>query len=81
MLPAEMRGGRVKVKTETVARLTIHGAALQAAIDESKNARRRRLLLEMLSDGGEQPLSELSKLVKDADRPERPVQARIRGAH
>ena len=66
MLPAEMRGGRVKVKTETVARLTIHGAALQAAIDESKNARRRRLLLEMLSDGGEQPLSELSKLVKDA---------------
>ena len=31
MLPAQMRGGRVKVKTETLARLTVSGAALEAA--------------------------------------------------
>ena len=66
MLPAEMRGGRVKVKTETVARLTISGQALEQALADCKNARKRRLLLELLSDGSEQPVSELNKLVKDA---------------
>ena len=66
MLPAEMRGGRVKVKTETVARLTISGDALEQALADCKNARRRHLLLELLSDGGEQPVTELNKLVKDA---------------
>ena len=66
MLPAEMRGGRVRAKTETVARLTVSGPALEAALAECKNARRRRLLLELLSDGGEQPVSEMNKLVKDA---------------
>ncbi|MBR1606693.1 MAG: primosomal protein N' [Clostridia bacterium] len=66
MLPAEMRGGRVRVKTETVARLTIAGEALEDAIAACKNARKRRLLLEMLSDGGEHPVSEIAGLVKDA---------------
>ena len=66
MLPAEMRGGRIQVKTETVARLTVQGEALENALTACKNARRRRLLLEMLSDGGEYPISEISKLVKDA---------------
>lgn len=66
MLPAEMRGGRVKVKTETVCRLTIAGEVLQQALDGCKNARKRRLLLEMLSDGREWPLSEISPLVRDA---------------
>jgi len=66
MLPAEMRGGRVRCKTEAVARLTIAGEALEAAIAACKNARKRKLLLELLSDGSEQPVSEISKLVKDA---------------
>ena len=65
MLPAEMRGGRVRVKTETVARLTVTGPALEDALAGCRNARRRRLLLELLSDG-EQPVAELNKLVKDA---------------
>ena len=65
MLPAEMRGGRVRVKTETVARLTVSGPALEDALAGCRNARRRRLLLELLSDG-EQPVAELNKLVKDA---------------
>ena len=51
MLPAQMRGGRVKIKTETAARLLIAGDDLQAALTGCKNARKRRLLLEMLSDG------------------------------
>ena len=59
----EIRGERI---TETVARLTVQGEALAAAIAACKNARRRLLLLEMLSDGGQYPLSEISKLVKDA---------------
>ena len=66
MLPAEMRGGRIKIKTETVARLLISGPALENALAECKNARKRRLLLELLSDGGPQPVAELNKLVKDA---------------
>ena len=66
MLPSEMRGGRVKVKTETVAALAVSGEALGDALSACRNARKRRLLLEMLSDSGDQPVSELSKLVKDA---------------
>ena len=66
MLPAEMRGGRVKVKTETVCRLKIAGEALEQALAGCKNARKRRLLLEILSDGKEWPLSEISPLVRDA---------------
>lgn len=66
MLPAQMRGGRIKVKTETAARLLIAGEALQKAIDDSKNARKRRLLLEILSDGQSHALSEIRQLVKDA---------------
>lgn len=66
MLPAQMRGGRVKIKTETAARLLIAGDDLQAALAGCKNARKRRLLLEMLSDGQPHAVSELRQLVKDA---------------
>lgn len=66
MLPAEMRGGRVKIKTETVVRAKVQGEALENALLSLKRARKQRLLLEMLSDGSEQPVSEINKLVKDA---------------
>lgn len=66
MLPAEMRGGRVKVKTETAARLTVQGEALEAALEACRRASKQRLLLEMLSDGSAQPVSEIAKLVKNA---------------
>ena len=66
MLPAQMRGGRVKIKTETAARLLIAGDDLQAALTGCKNARKRRLLLEMLSDGQPHAVAELRQLVKDA---------------
>ena len=66
MLPAQMRGGRVKIKTETAARLLIAGDDLQAALAGCKNARKRRLLLEMLSDGQPHAVSKLRQLVKDA---------------
>ena len=66
MLPAQIRGGRVKIKTETAARLLIAGDDLQAALTGCKNARKRRLLLEMLSDGQPHAVAELRQLVKDA---------------
>ena len=66
MLPAQMRGGRVKIKTETAARVLIAGDDLQAALTGCKNARKRRLLLEMLSDGQPHAVAELKQLVKDA---------------
>ena len=66
MLPAQMRGGRVKVKTETAARLLISGSELQTALAGCKNAKKRRLLLEMLSDGKPHAVSELNQLIKDA---------------
>ena len=66
MLPAQMRGGRVKIKTETAARVLIAGDDLQAALTGCKNARKRRLLLEMLSDGQPHAVAELRQLVKDA---------------
>lgn len=66
MLPAEMRGDRVRVKTETAAVLTIEGTALQDAMDACRNARKRRLLLELLSDGQPHTIAELNVLVKDA---------------
>jgi len=66
MLPAEMRGDRVRVKTESAAQLTIAGPALETAMQECKNACKRRLLLEMLSDGQVHTIADLSVLVKDA---------------
>ncbi len=69
MLPAQMRGGRVKVKTETVAKLLVSGERLAAAMTEEKRSPKRKLLLELLSDGEEQPLSELSILVKSPREP------------
>ena len=66
MLPAEMRGARVRVKTETVATLTVSGVELESAIASCGRAHKRRLLLQLLSDGQTYPVSGLSELVSDA---------------
>ena len=66
MLPAEMRGARVRVKTETVATLAISGVELEAAIASCGRAHKRKLLLQLLSDGQTHPVSGLSELVSDA---------------
>ena len=51
MLPAQMRGGRVKVKTERTAQLSVtREAALEAAKAE-KRSRKRAEILKLLADG------------------------------
>ena len=65
MLPAQMRGGRVKEKTQTVARLAIPREQAEAAIAAQGRSHKRRMLLTLLSDGEKHPVSELRLLVRD----------------
>ncbi len=65
MLPAAMRGGRVKEKTEPMARLNIPKEDVEAAAFAQKRSPRRALLLTLLKDGKSHPVKELSLLVKD----------------
>ena len=65
MLPAEMRGGRVKIKTQTVAWLTCPPERLEEAIAAQGRSQKRRTLLTLLRDGEKHPLEELAMLVRD----------------
>ncbi len=65
MLPAEMRGGRVKIKKETCARLRIPVSDAQEAIDKEKRSQKRRLLLAILSDGKPHPMDEIRQIIRD----------------
>ena len=65
MLPAEMRGGRVKVKLEEYAQLTISPERVEEAIQSQKRAPKRQLLLTLLSDGQAHPVEELRALVNN----------------
>ncbi len=66
MLPAEMRGSRIKVKTQTFVQLTIPKSEIQEAIEKQKNASRRKLLLTVLSDGQPHTMEELRSVVGNA---------------
>ena len=65
MLPAEMRGGRVHVKQQPVARLTIPLQDVDEAIFKQGRSQKRRKLLELLRDGAPHPVGELKMLVRD----------------
>ncbi len=69
MLPAEMRGGRVKVKTEEYARLTIPQDRIDEAIEKQGRAARRRLLITLLSDGQYHSLEELRGMIRNVREP------------
>lgn len=69
MLPAEMRGGRVKVKTEECARLLIPAERMDEAIESQKRAPKRRLLLTLLSDGEWHAVEELRGMIRDVREP------------
>ncbi|MBQ3155514.1 MAG: primosomal protein N' [Clostridia bacterium] len=69
MLPAEMRGGRVTVKTQPVAQLAIPRARLEAAIEQQGRSQKRRMLLNLLRDGEVHPVEELRLLVRDPMEP------------
>ncbi|NLM85355.1 MAG: primosomal protein N' [Clostridiales bacterium] len=65
MFPTQMRQGRVKEKTQTVARLLLDEAALEEAIKQNHRAPKRKLLLNLLSDRLSHPVAELKALVRD----------------
>ena len=65
MLPAEMRGGRVQVKTQPVCRLAIPAEEVEDAIARQGRSRKRRLVLSLLKDGRVHPLGELALLVRE----------------
>ena len=69
MLPAEMRGGRVSVKTHPVARLAIPVGEVDAAIEKQGRSQKRRMLLTLLRDGEAHPVEELRLLVRDPMEP------------
>ncbi len=65
MLPAQMRGGRVHVKTEKTVRLAVSGdEALDAAKKEKRSAK-KAALLRILADRKAHTVKELSTMVKD----------------
>ncbi|MGN1019113.1 MAG: primosomal protein N' [Aristaeellaceae bacterium] len=65
MLPAEMRGGRVQVKRQTVAKLSIPASRVEEAMAAQGRSARRRQLLQLLSDGQPRPVGELKLLVRE----------------
>ena len=65
MLPAEMRGGRVQVRRQPVARLAIAREAVEEALESQGRSQKRRMLLNLLRDGEPHPVAELKMLVRD----------------
>lgn len=65
MLPAQMRGGRVHVRSEQTAALRIPAEEARAAAERQGRSQKRRTLLLLLSDGEEHPVSALGELVRD----------------
>ncbi len=66
MLPAEMRRTRVRVKTELTACAALTPDALHAyMVRLNPRARRKRMVLTLLSDGQPHPMDEIRALVRD----------------
>ena len=65
MIPAQMRGGRVHVKTERTARLAVSPEAAEAEIAAGRRNTKRAQLLEILKDGEARPISALAEQVRD----------------
>ena len=65
MLPAQMRGGRVHVKTERTAQLAVTAQEALDAADREKRSLKRAKLLRILADGEKHAVRELSNEVKD----------------
>ena len=65
MIPAQMRGGRVKEKQIAVASLTVQGEALDEAIRVNSRAKKRLEVLEALREGPK-PVSILNSIAAGA---------------
>lgn len=65
MLPAQMRGGRVHVKTERIVRLAVAPEEATAAAEAEKRGRKRAEILRVLAEREEISVKELAESVKD----------------
>ena len=65
MLPAQMRGGRVRVKTERTARLAVSPEEAGVLAEGEKRSRKRADLLRILADGKIHTIKELAEKVRD----------------
>ena len=65
MIPAQMRGGRIHARTERTARRTVSETEGHAALEKARPGSKRRKLLELLTDGEEHTIRELSEQVRD----------------
>ena len=65
MLPAQMRGGRVRVKTVRTARLTVSAETAEDIILADKRNGKKSRLLRLLLSGEEIPVPELASSVND----------------
>jgi len=75
MYPAEMRGRRVRVKTQTAAVLAIAPGDVDAAMEAQGRSRKRRMLLSLLRGGDAVPVSDLKQLVADPGEALRQLEA------
>ena len=65
MLPAQMRGGRVRAKEEVFVRCVLTGSRYQEFLKAlPKRAQKKRILMTFLGDGADHPLKDLRALVK-----------------
>ena len=67
MIPSQMRGGRVHVKTERAARLTVTPQEAVKAAGENRRSLKRTALLRILQDGRTHTVKELAREVKNPD--------------
>ncbi len=65
MLPAQMRGGRIRVKTVRTARLVVGREEAEEAIRTDRRSGKRSRLLEMLLSGEAIPVPQLAESVRD----------------
>ena len=59
MMPAEMRGGRVRVRTQPVVRLNVGPERFEEAMAQQKRSARRQMILSFLQDGKKHPVAEI----------------------
>jgi len=65
MIPSEMRGGRVHEKTRPMVQLAIPQDQLPDAIDRQGRSKKRRLILQLISDGKPHAVGDLKLMVSD----------------
>ena len=74
MLPAEMRGGRIRIKTEKRAELIRSREETEKAVREEKRSPRRRAVLEALLEKSPLTVSELAEKVSEPRQPLKQLQ-------